>query len=265
MTDAEFRSFMADLAREFNTRLADLDERLETKSAASNAQYAARLAKSEAQYAARLAESEAQYRARLAESEAQYRAGLAESDARFTAMLTESHQRLETQLAKTDAQLAKTDAQLAKTDAQLKKLSKLFGDVNNNRGEVAEEFFFRSLEKKPQIGHLKFHTVHRNLNATQGKIEDEFDLVLVNGDSLAIIEVKTKAHPELVDKMLAQKIPHLRTLFPQFRALKIYAGIASLVSYHSLVEAASKKGLFLLTQQGKHIELVSENLVPMSM
>jgi hypothetical protein len=32
-----------------------------------------------------------------------------------------------------------------------------------------------------------------------------------------------------------------------------------------LVEAVSKNGLFLLTQQGKHIELMSENLTPMSM
>lgn len=159
------------------------------------------------------------------------------------------------QLAKTDAQLAATDAQLAKTDAKLNKLAKLFGDVNNNRGEIAEEFFFTSLKRNPVISGVQFETVHRNLHGSKGKIQDEFDLVLVNGDSLAIIETKNKAHVKLVDEMIEKKIPHLKMLFPHFAEYKIYAGIASLVTYNELREKVEEKGLFLLTQQGKHLQI----------
>jgi hypothetical protein len=184
---------------------------------------------------------------------AQLEAQLQESRTQLEAKLSESQAQLQ-------AQLAKTDAQLAKTDAQLNKLSKLFGEVNNNRGEVAEEFFFRSLERHPWIGGMKFDTVHRNLNGSKGKVQDEFDLVLVNGDSLAIIEVKNKAHLNLVEKIIEEKVPNLRFLFPQFKNYKIFAGIASLVSYASLIEKTREQGLFLLTQHGKHLELVNKTL-----
>jgi len=202
----------------------------------------------------------AQLEMQLQESRAQLETRLQESRTQLEAKLSESQTQLQAQLAKTDAQLAKTDAQLAKTDAQLNKLSKLFGEVNNNRGEVAEEFFFRSLERHPWIGGIKFDTVHRNLNGSKGKVQDEFDLVLVNGDSLALIEVKNKAHLDLVEKMIEEKLPNLRFLFPQFKNYKIFAGIASLVSYASLIEKTREQGSFLLAQHGKHLELVNKTL-----
>ena len=83
------------------------------------------------------------------------------------------------------------------------------------------------------------------MHGSKGKIQDEFDLVL------AIIETKNKAHVKWVDEMLEKKIPHLKILFPHFADYKIYAGIASLVTYNELREKVEEKGLFLLTQQGK--------------
>ncbi len=188
----------------------------------------------------------------LAKTDAQ----LAETDAK----LTQLAEQFAIQSAKTDAQMAKTDAQLAKTDAKLNKLAKLFGDVNNNRGEMVEEFFFTSLKKKPIIAGITFETVHRNLHGSKGKIQDEFDLVLINGDSLALLEIKNKAHLKLVDQIIEKKIPNFKILFPQFSHYKIYAGIASMISYDDLKEKAEENGLFLLTQRGKHLELNSENI-----
>jgi len=187
------------------------------------------------------------------------KAQFAETDAQIKALAEQSN-RTDAQLAKTDAQLAKTDAQLARTDVKLEKIAKLFGDVNNNRGEEAEEFFFTSLNKNPHIAGIEFDSIHRNLSGTKGKITDEFDLVLVNGNALALIEVKTKAHLNLVDKIIDKKIPHLKFLFPHFNNYKIYAGIASLVTYPELIEKVNAKGLFLLTQQGKHLEIINPPL-----
>jgi len=189
---------------------------------------------------------------------------LAQTDAKLAQLAEQfaiQSAKTDAQLAQTDAQLAKTDAQLAKTDAKLNKIAKLFGDVNNNRGEMAEEFFFTSLKKKPMIAGIKFETVHRNLHGSKGKIQDEFDLVLINGDSLAIIETKNKAHLKLVDQMLEKKIPNFKILFPQFAHYKIYAGIASMITYDELKEKTSEQGLFLLTQQGKCLELTSQNIL----
>lgn len=110
-----------------------------------------------ADFTAQLNESRIQFEMRQAQLEAQ----LAELRKQSEVRLTESHTKLE--------------AQQAKTDTQLKKLSKLLGDVNNNRSEEAEEFFFRILEKNPQIGQIKFDTIYRNFGGSRRKIQDEFD------------------------------------------------------------------------------------------
>ncbi|MFK5968957.1 MAG: hypothetical protein QM487_02395 [Candidatus Marithrix sp.] len=90
-------------------------------------------------------------------------------------------------------------------------------------------------------------------------LEDEFDIVLVNETSIAIVEVKHKAHPKLVDDMLTNKLLNFRTLFPYYENLKLYGVLlpASMVSNSKLVEKAKEAGLFFLTQQGNHVILVN--------
>ena len=50
------------------------------------------------------------------------------------------------QLKKTDEQLKKTDEQMNRTDVRLNKIAKLVGNMSNNQGEVAEEYFVNSLK-----------------------------------------------------------------------------------------------------------------------
>jgi len=193
---------------------------------------------------------------RFARLEAQF----AETDAKFDKRLAETDAKLNKFFAETNAQLAKTDAQLAKTDAQLKKLSDMVGGTVNNQGQAVEEFFYRSLAKQLRVSDMKFDVIYRNLTGHIKGLQDEFDIVLANGDTLALFEVKTKAHISLVDTMLQRKIPNLRKVLPNFKNYKIYAGIASLVTYDELIEEVKKHGLFLLTQHGRHLEVVNEEV-----
>lgn len=169
------------------------------------------------------------------------------------------------QLAKTDAQLAKTDAQLAKTDAQLEKVSRklgrlgeLVGGISNNQGDIAEEFFYRSFLKNPTLGTMQFDSVSRNLNNKKGNVQEEYDLVLINGDSLAVLEIKAKAHVKDLEVMVTRKMPHFPLLFREFSHYRRYAGIATLVANDALIAKARELGLYLLTQQGDHQVVVQE-------
>jgi hypothetical protein len=171
------------------------------------------------------------------------------------------------QLAKTDAQLARTDAQLARTDANLDKLSAkidrvstLVGNIANNQGDVAEEFFYRSFLNNPYLGKIHFDTVYRNLPAKKNKLEDEFDVVLVNKNSIVIAEIKQKAHPNLIEDMLTRKLPNFRILFPYYKKLKLYGVIASMVSNQSLIKKCKAAGLFFITQQGEHVVLANDKV-----
>jgi len=205
----------------------------------------------------------------------------AETDAKIAkamAEVAEQHKKNEVQFAETDAKIAKvmaevaeqqkkTDIQLAKTDANLDKLSAkvdrvttLVGNIANNQGDSAEEFFYRSLLDNAYLGNMHFDTIYRNLPSCKGKLQDEFDVVLVNDNSVAIVEIKQKAHPNLIDDMLERKLPNFRTLFPYHQEQKLYGVIASMVSNDTLVEKAREAGLFFLTQKGQHVVLVNDKV-----
>jgi hypothetical protein len=158
------------------------------------------------------------------------------------------------QLAKTDAQLAKTDAQLAKTSAKLDKLATIIGGMSANQGDVAEEFFYNSLLANPIIGGISYDRVQANTLAGKKGKQKEFDLVLVNGNSVALIEVKYKAHLSDLEQAQAQ-VQQYRDLFPEHSRYAIYSGIAALSIPDEVIQGAHEKGLFVLKQVGDIMQI----------
>jgi hypothetical protein len=175
---------------------------------------------------------------------------------------------------------AKTDAQLAKTDAQLEKLGRRvdevcarvdsvcarvdsvcaqLGGIANNQGDVAEEFFYHALERQPAIGGLRFDRVEYKVHAGRKQQRAEFDLVLYNGNSLAIVEVKYKVHPSALEQ-LEQHIKSHRMLYPEYASYQLYAGIAGLSVPSEMVKQAHQKGFFVLKQHGDVMVVDSEHM-----
>ena len=114
--------------------------------------------------------------------------------------------------AKTDEELnklkeaqLKTDEQLKKTDEQLKKLAEQVGGIGNNQGAVAEEYFYNSLKEKMRLLGMEFNDIGLNWRKSKNGIEDEFDIILTNGKTMAIIEVKYKAHEKDIDDLVNKK------------------------------------------------------------
>ena len=106
--------------------------------------------------------------------------------------LETSYLRLEASQEKTDEQMKKTDEQMKKTDERLNKVAKLVGNISNNQGDIAEEFFYNSLESKPSLAGIDYDFIDKNITRSRKGIKDEFDIVLVNSKDIAIVEVKYK-------------------------------------------------------------------------
>ena len=157
---------------------------------------------------------------------------------------------------KTDEQLSKTDAQLAKTDNTLKTALKQLGGIGKSQGEVAEEYFYNSLLDKKEINSIKFDSLSQNFYNKVGNIEGEYDLVLINGDSIAVIETKYKLKDEDVTHMLNKQIPNFKTLFPMYKDYKMYGGVAGFKIPKGTEEKAIKNGLFVLKRKGDILESV---------
>ena len=134
------------------------------------------LAVSNAELTKKMKETDAQ----MARTEAQ----MARTDAQI--------ERTFAQMAKTDAQIAKTDAQIAKTDASLERIGITLGSVTNNIGSITEEYFYNAMNEKPVLGGVTYDKVRRNIGGVGLKSEDEFDIVMYKGNSIALIELRTK-------------------------------------------------------------------------
>ncbi len=183
--------------------------------------------------------------------------------------LQEAQAKTDEQLNKTDEQLNKTDEQLKKTDADLRglfkkvderldRVAKQLGGISNNQGDVAEEYFVNSLGDTLQVAGMHFETLMKNVGMKQKGIRDEFDILLVNGKSVALIEVKYKVHPSLLEK-LPQKIAHLKQM-PQYRDYTIYAGIAGFFVPEAVIDGALERGYFVLQRKGDVIHTYAAGL-----
>jgi hypothetical protein len=149
-----------------------------------------------------------------------------------------------------DAQQLKTDAQLAKTDASLARLSAMYGGVSDNQGSAAEEFFFNSLSQSKQIGNIHFDEVQPKVYGGKIGAQQEYDLVLLNGDSAAIVEVKYKVHPTSLDQ-LQKQLALFKIHFPEHKNMKLYGGVAGFSIPDEVTSEAHAKGYFVLKRQGE--------------
>ena len=78
----------------------------------------------------------------------------------------------------------------------------MYGGVSNSQGAVAEEFYYNSLKDKPVLIGMNFDSIYKNIAGNRHGVEDEFDLVSVNRDNVFVLEIKYKAHPRDLARLL---------------------------------------------------------------
>lgn len=154
---------------------------------------------------------------------------------------------------KTDAQLRLNAQQQAKSDEKLDKLGKLYGGISANMGAHAEEFFYNSLEHAPTVGGVSYDEIFAKVYGGQRGKQTEYDLVLVNGNAVALIEVKYKVHPDHIEQVEKQ-LKQYRDHFPEHKDFKLYGGIAGFSIPDEVIEQAHQRGLFILKAKGDVIE-----------
>ena len=167
--------------------------------------------------------------------------------------LSKAHQEFkEEQKAIQEAQ-QKTDEQLKETDRKLEKVSELLGGIGKNQGDVAEEFFFNSLVDDPHLGGIHFDDISKNESKHRGKLQEEYDIVMTNGNAIGIVEVKYKAHENDLGK-LERKMRNFKTLFPVYQNYKLYGAIASFHINDDAKKDALERGFFVLQRKGEVVQ-----------
>jgi hypothetical protein len=134
------------------------------------------------------------------------------------------------------------------------------GGISRSNGEFCEEYFINSFKENPTLLGEKFDRVIEYIRPfPKAVIEDEYDLVLQNCTTTALIEMKYKASTNDVGKMF-HKLETFRANFPISNNFKIYLCLASFRFPKAVREKAEKEGIVLIQQRGEKIEVLSENI-----
>jgi len=188
--------------------------------------------------------------------------------------IAEGHRILDEKFAETDRKIAEGHRilaeKLAENDRKLtekfEKLGITVKDINSNvvgighsNGEFAEEYFYNSLKKKMEFAGVHFDDISTDFkllrkNQDGRRIEDQFDIVMLNGEAAAIIEIKYKARKDDPKQIVNRKVSNFRFLFPDYAKLKIYLGLAAFSFEESAEIEAKELGIGLLRQVGETVE-----------
>ena len=192
-------------------------------------------------------------------------------------------------LAELVASQKKTDEQLAQTDAKLDRIAEMLGGVSNNQGKVAEtsaqidrfsemddhhleellyrttfktpktiarEFFFNLLEINPVVAGKSFEIIHSGFQALRSGIEEAYDLVLFNRDTVFIFEVNDQVRPKDIETLIHRKGGNFPILFPQYRDFQRHLGLATFSIEDDVLQEALDRGVPVLQRRGDLIETI---------
>ena len=179
----------------------------------------------------------------------------------LVASLAVAQQKTDEQMTRTDEQILSLLESQKETDRKLQKVSDMLGGMGQNQGDVAEEFFFNSLVDDPHLGGIHFDDISKNDYKQRGKLQEEYDIVMTNGNAIGIVEVKYKAHENDLGK-LERKMRNFKALFPVYENYKLYGAIASFHINDDAKKDALERGFFVLQRKGEIVQTdCSEHLM----
>ncbi|MDR0518104.1 MAG: hypothetical protein LBH25_13785 [Fibromonadaceae bacterium] len=153
-----------------------------------------------------------------------------------------------------------TDRRMQETDRMIKELSRRIGGIDENQGHHAEQFFQDVLRRKLEFGMVKYDEMIPNLAYRDKGVKIEFDIALLNGNSIALIEVKNRIHPNFVKELAEERIEKFREYFLRYSDYSVYLGIAGFSFSDEVLEQASRYGIGIIKQVGEGVEIAANNL-----
>ena len=150
-----------------------------------------------------------------------------------------------------------------KTDRQMKILQKTVSGIGESNGEFAEEYFrqvFETDANKTFAG-MHFDAMETNIDVKDPKIQrqDEYDIVLYNDESIAIIETKYRGRERNI-KDVINKADSFRFWFPRYKKHKVYLALAGLSFENDTLRKAKENGIAIIRQKGDKTIVYDKNL-----
>ena len=169
---------------------------------------------------------------------------------------------LREQTAETDKRLNELREQTAETDKRLNKLmtgNESMQSFIKNDADACEQSFVDSLDSQDLIvAGVNFDEIYSNVRKKLGGKNIELDALLINGDSVAIMEVKKKLHLNDVVKVRDNLIGRFRYLFPEHQAKRLLALVAGESINADAKDQALEAGFVVLSFKASELQMQTQ-------
>ncbi len=178
-----------------------------------------------------------------------------ETDRKIREQSAETDRKICEQSAETDRKIRE---QSAKTDRLVKEVSRQIGNLGGKWGEFVENLVAPGCETLFAEWGIPVHQVHQRV---RGKRDDgdslEIDILVVNGDSVVLVEVKSTLTVDDIRQHL-QRLQRFKLFFPQYAACRVLGAVAGIVTEENAERFAHNQGLFVIVQSGEGVALANQ-------
>jgi hypothetical protein len=104
---------------------------------------------------------------------------------------------------------------------------------------------------------IPIHKTYQDVEAEKDGLATEIDFLIINSDSCALVEVKSKLDVEDINVHL-ERMDKFKRLFPEYADKKAYGAVAAMVIPKDVAKYAYRKGFFVIAQKGDNIEFLND-------
>ena len=143
-------------------------------------------------------------------------------------------------------------------DRKFADMRKEVNGIGDSNGFFAEDAIYDSLYESKRFGGVQFGCVSRgmkgDLDLPNGEhIKGEYDVVLINSTSVAIVEAKYRVRKKDLDRLLTVQLPRFKLIFPMYAAYTVYLGIGGMSFESGVEEEALQNGVGTLKLNGEAV------------
>ena len=183
-------------------------------------------------------------------------------NAKGFAELRELQKKNEEEQKRREEKREKEWAELKKQSAEMRTDVDGIGESN---GRFSETYFYNTLLNSMRFGGKDFDEIDKGLKRTRklpggGKLKGEYDVVMYNGNTIALIEVKYKVRKNHIENLKTKQVSVFKELFPQYAKFDFYLGIAGLSFEDDTEKEALEQGIGILRPKGESVEIIDDNL-----
>ncbi|MCL1945863.1 MAG: hypothetical protein FWF51_01740 [Chitinivibrionia bacterium] len=144
-------------------------------------------------------------------------------------------------------------------------LHKELGGIGDSNGKFCESYFYSTLFNSMHFGGKDFDNIDKGLKRSKKlpdgkKLTGEYDVVMYNGNTIALIEVKYKVKKNHIENLKTNQVKMFKELFPQYANFDFYLGIAGLSFEDNTEKEALEQGIGILRPKGENVEIIDDNL-----